>query len=473
MFQDPQNAPAPGAAPPTDLPTGEEGSALTELVGGNELRERAMALFDWARAHLLNIDVAIQGAILIAALAPAALFGPQLKKLITTQIAPRAPYGFLRRAANAFAVIATPIALLVILQSAVFILRSFDRPSRLVEGGVSLLTAWIVIRLVTLVIRSPFWSRVAFYIAWPVAALDAFGLLGGILRQLDAFALPIGTDKSGSPIMFSALDFVRIILVFAALFWVANLLNKFLKGRIGAIDELTASFKALLSKILDVLTPILALIIALQVVGFPFTTLAIFGGAIGIGVGLGLQRTISNFFAGFTLVADKSIKPGDVVEVAGTFGWITEMNARYVSIRTRDGTEHLVPNDKFIEDGVVNWSHSDRIVRLHVSFGVSYKMRDLRAVKKLAEETAQTVERVLKSPSPLCNLVAFADSSVNFDLRFWINDPANGVTNVKSAVMLALWDALHDHNIEIPFPQVDLHVKSLPDNALPRATGEA
>ena len=462
MFQtQPQQEPAESPAPESDAP-GIEDSGLDELIGTEELLTRGQQALLWAQENLLSINIALQAAILFAALIPAALFGPQLRKFITSQVAPRAPYGFLRRAASAFAHIATPIALLVTLQAAVVTLGTLGRPSQIVQAGVSLLTAWIVIRMVTLVIRSPFWSRVAFYVAWPVAALDAFGVLGRVVAQLDAFAIPIGENDANQPITYSALDFLRTILVFAVLFWLASMASKFLKGRIGAIDELTASFKALLSKILDVLMPIIALVVALQLVGFPFATLAIFGGAIGLGIGLGLQRTISNFFAGFTLIADKSIKPGDVIEIEDTFGWIVQMNARYVSIRTRDGTEHLVPNDKFIEEGVVNWSHTDRIVRLHAGFGVAYGTRDLRAVKELAEETALSIDRVLKSPSPMCNLMEFGDSSVNFDLRFWINDPANGISNVKSAVMLALWEALHDHNIEIPFPQLDLHVKSAP-----------
>lgn len=456
MTQDPRSQNPSGDAEP------ENGSALDDLIGGGDLREQAFAAFEQLREFVLNFDTGLQAAILVAALLPAAMFGPRLKAFINQRIAPFAPYGLLRRAANALAIIATPIALLVILQAAVIALSAFERPSRLVEAGVSLLMAWIVIRLVTLVIRSPFWSRVAFYIAWPVAALNAFGVLGRVLRRLEALSVRLGVSETGEPIDYSALDLLRTILIFAALFWLANLLKGFLKARLNAIDELTTSFKALLSKILDVLLPIVALIAALQIVNFPFATLAIFGGAVGIGVGLGLQRTISNFFAGFTLVADKSIKPGDVVTIGDTFGWITEMNARYVGVRTRDGVEHLVPNDKFIEEGVVNWSHSDRAVRLHAPFSVSYGTRDLRAVKALAEQVALGVERVLDSPAPVCNLMAFGDSSVDFDLRFWINDPANGQSNVKSAVMLALWDALHDHNIEIPFPQLDLHVKSGP-----------
>lgn len=448
------------APPPTAAPPADDGSALDELLGTEEIRSRGQQLLDWLTGQMLTLDVAVQCIIIIAALVPAAVFGPQLKKLFAGQIAARAPYGVLRRAANAFAHIATPIALYIVLQTAVFTLDRLHRPHKLVEAGVSLLTAWIVIRLVTLVIRSPFWSRFAFYVAWPIAALDAFGYLDEALRQLDRFAVPIGMNAKGDPIRFSAFDFLRTVLVFGLLFWLSTLVNRFIKSRVNAIDELTTSFKTLLFKILDVLTPVVALLIALQVVGFPFATLAVFGGAVGLGIGLGLQRTISNFFAGFTLIADKSIKPGDVIEIGDTFGWITAMTARYVSVRTRDGMEHLVPNDKFLENGVVNWSHSDRAVRIHAPFGVAYATRDLRAVKALAEATALAVDRVLKSPAPICNLVEFGDSSVKFDLRFWINDPASGIANVKSAVMLSLWEKLHEAGVEIPFPQLDLHVRS-------------
>ncbi len=444
-----------------------EGSALETLFAADELRARGEAALAWLQTRVLNFDVAIEAVLLIAAIAPAAIFGPRLKQFINNQIAPRAPYGALRRAANAFGHIATPIALYFILQIAVLVLRALDRQTALVEAGVSLLTAWIVIRLVTLVIRSPFWSKVAFYVAWPLAALDAFGVLGEVVRQLEAFSVPIGEDASGNPETFSALDLIRTLMVFGVLFWAASFTAGFIKGRIDAIDELTISFKALLGKILDILLPVVALVAALQIVGFPFGTLAIFGGAIGLGIGLGMQSTVSNFLAGFTLIADKSIKPGDVIEVDDTYGWVTEMNARYVTLRTRDGTSHLVPNDKFILDGVTNWSHGDRIVRLHAPFGVSYDVQDVRALARRAEETALTVERVLKNPAPRCNLMEFGDSSINFDLRFWINDPANGSANVRSDVFMEIWDMLHEMGIEIPFPQRDLHVRSMPQNAAP------
>ncbi len=446
--------PAPAPAAPSAF------GSLSET-----LRTEGAVALDWLRQTVLSVDVSAQIVILLLAVLPAALFGRQLQRFLSKTVVARAPQGLLRRAASAFAVVATPIALLFILQAAVLTLGALGRPSRIVEAGVSLLTAWIVIRLVTLVIRSPFWSQLAFYIAWPVAALDAFGALGKVMAELDAFSIPIGMNADKSPITFSAFDFVRALVVFAALFAMASLVSRLLKARIEKIDELTISAKALLERILDVMAPIVALVVALQLVGFPFATLAIFGGAVGLGLGLGLQKTVANLFAGFTLIADKSIKPGDVIEIGRTFGWVTQMNGRYVTVRTRDGTEHLVPNERFIQDGVVNWSHSDRLVRLHVGFAVAYTTRDLRAVKRLAEETAAATERVVKAPQPVCNLEEFGDHAVKFDLRFWIQDPANGIGNVKSAVMLGVWDALHAAGIEIPYPQLDLRIKEAPRGA--------
>ena len=463
--QSPQDTPQPEqAAPAQDPSPGDIAPAESVIEDSVEtLRDQLATIWDGLQSQMLTLGVAIEGVILFAAILPAAFFGPRLRKLIQSQVAPRAPYGMLRRAANAFAHLATPIALYLVLQAAVVALQAAGSSTGLISAAVSLLAAWIVIRLVTLVIRSPFWSRVAFYVIWPLAALDAFGVLDDVIRQLEAFSFPLGTDENGVLQTFSALDLFRTLAVFGVLFWGARVLSHLITGRINAIDELTISFKALLSKILNVLLPIVALIAALQIVGFPFGTLAIFGGAIGLGIGLGMQRTVSNFFAGFTLIADKSIKPGDVIEVAGTYGWVTAMNSRYVTLRTRDGMAHLVPNDKFIEDGVVNWSHDDRVVRLHAPFGVSYGTQDLRALARRCEETALTVNRVLKSPAPRCNLMEFGDNSINFDLRFWINDPANGSANVRSDVFMAIWDLLNEMNIEVPFPQRDLHIKSAPE----------
>nr|WP_281373752.1 mechanosensitive ion channel domain-containing protein [Parvularcula dongshanensis] len=206
--------------------------------------------------------------------------------------------------------------------------------------------------------------------------------------------------------------------------------------------------------------PIIALVMALAVIGFDLASLAFFGGAIGIGIGLGLQKIIGNFLAGFTLLADRSIKPGDVIEIGDTFGAITDMKSRYVSIRTRDGKEHLVPNATFMDEGVINWSHNDKVVCCYASMGVGYGTKDMHKVRKLVEAAALDTPRVLARPAPKCNMTEFGDSSVNFELRFWINDPMNGVSNVRSDILFRVWEAFAENGIEIPFPQRDLHIRS-------------
>jgi len=419
----------------------------------------------WAETYLLSLDVVIQLGLILGALVPAVIFGPRLQNLISERLRGRAPPGLARRAVNALAELATPLALYVTLTVIRIALGSVGQPMDWVAAAISLMNAWIVVRLVTLVIQSRFWSRIAFYIAWPIAALDAFGALGPVIEQMRELAIPLGQSDAGTPIRFSLLDVVRTLFYFALLFWGASVVGRFLQQRIESVEDLSPSLKALIGKILNIVVPVFALLIALQIAGFNLATLAVFSGAVGLGIGLGLQRLAANFIAGFTLIADRSIKPGDVIEVDGTFGWVTSMQARYVAIRTRDGTEILIPNDRFMSEGVTNWSRSDTIVRMHAPFGVSYKTRDLRQVQKLAIEAALAANRVLGTPSPVCNLIEYGDSSVNFDLRFWITDPQNGMANVRSEVLMGLWERLHDNDIEIPFPQRDLHLRSVDPTA--------
>ena len=465
-------AESPSPAPNQSPPPADE-SVLDEVLATDQVTAAILALVEWAEIHLLTLSVVIQVGLILGALVPAIVFGPRLKRLINNQLSARVSRGYAKRLVDALADLATPIALYLTLTIVRIALGSANQPLDWVAASIALMNAWIVVRLVTLVIRSRFWSRVAFYVAWPIAALDAFGILGPVIEQMRALAIPLGQGADGQPIQFSLLDVVRTLLYFAVLFWAATTLSRFLQTRLERVEELSPSLKALLSKILNIALPVVALLIALQIAGFNLATLAVFSGAVGLGIGLGLQQIAANFIAGFTLIADKSIKPGDVIEIDGTFGWVTAMQARYVAIRTRDGTEMLIPNDRFMTEGVINWSRSDRIVRLHAPFGVAYGTDDLRLVQQLAGEAAVAVERVMENPSPVCNLTEFGDSSVNFDLRFWISDPQNGMANVKSEVMIGLWERLKSNGIEIPFPQRDLHVRTWnppPGEASPNST---
>jgi small-conductance mechanosensitive channel len=337
----------------------------------------------------------------------------------------------------------------------------FGANDQFIDAAQSLLAAWIVVRLVTLAIRSPFWSRVAFYVAWPIAALDAFGVLGDVFDWMREVSLVIAPESDErDAVQLTLFDVLRAALIFAIFLQLAKLFSSIIVGQVEKTEEINPSLKALISKVINFLMPIVALVLALQMIGFNLASLAIFSGAIGLGIGLGLQKIIGNFLAGFTLLADKSIKPGDTVQVGDTFGWITEMKSRYVSIRTRDGTEHLIPNSDFIENGVVNWSHHDKSVRCHAPFGVAYSTKDMRRIQQIAVEAALKTPRVQESPKPVCNLTGFGDNSVDFDLRFWIIDPPNGIANVRSEIYLKIWDKFAEEGIEIPFPQRDLHLKS-------------
>ncbi|MEE4281391.1 MAG: mechanosensitive ion channel domain-containing protein, partial [Pseudomonadales bacterium] len=443
--------------PPTSSTSNTtDAQVLDDIIPVETLESIALQAFEWLQVNVLTFDIGIQIVAIVAALVPAALFGPRLKKFLNDQVAARVPNGWLQKVARAFASIALPLALYLTLAAMRIAFGSAGYGVSWIGAAIALMNAWIVVRLVTLIIQSEFWSRVAFYIAWPIAALDAFGMLMPVIEQMQALAIPLGQNDEGSPVRISLFDITRTLFYFAVLFWAANLLSRLAQQQLDQIDEISPALKALIGKVLSVLLPVIALLIALQIVGFNLATLAVFSGAVGLGVGLGLQRIVANFVAGFTLIADKSIKPRDTIEVDGVMGWVTAMQARYVALRTRDGTEMLIPNDRFMSEGVINWSRSDRVVRLHAPFGISYSTKDLRAVQKMAAEAASSVDRVVSSPPPVCNLVEFGDSSVNFDLRFWITDPESGLANVRSQVLLNIWDALAEQGIEIPFPQRDL-----------------
>jgi small-conductance mechanosensitive channel len=196
---------------------------------------------------------------------------------------------------------------------------------------------------------------------------------------------------------------------------------------------------------------------ALNVVGIDLTALTVFSGAIGIGIGLGLQKGASNVASGLMLLLDKSIKPGDIVSVGNTFGWVTSLGGRYVSVRTRDGIEHLIPNESFISQGVENWSFNDREVRLKIPVGVAYDT-DLRLAQRLCLEAAAETPRILHRPEPSCLLIRFGESAIELELRVWISDPERGVTNVKSEVLFKVWEKFKAAKVVIPFPQQVLHV---------------
>jgi small-conductance mechanosensitive channel len=238
------------------------------------------------------------------------------------------------------------------------------------------------------------------------------------------------------------------------------------------IPNVSASSQVLFFKLFSVGFYTLAIIIILGGLGLDLTNLAWFSGAVGLGLGFGLQKVISNLVSGFIILADKSIKPGDVVQVGGTYGWINNLSSRYVSVVTRDAVEYLIPNEDFITGQVINWSYSNELVRLKIPVGIAYGS-NLELAMQLMLEAAQAVPRVLLEPQPSCRLMGFGDSAINFQLRIWINDPPKGIRKVESEVLLEIWKKFQEHGIEIPFPQRVLYHKSVPELRIENIHGEA
>jgi small-conductance mechanosensitive channel len=327
----------------------------------------------------------------------------------------------------------------------------------IVNAATDLVLAWICIRLLSFTVRSPTTSTVISIIAWTIAALNILGLYRPLIAWLRSLHVYDGKQNH-----ITVLDTLDALVILVVLLWLTRLIYRFLQRQISHSQSLTPSLQALLSQLLQILLPTVAVVIALETVGVDLTTLTVAFGALGLGVGLGLQRLVANLVAGLTLLLGKTIKPGDIIEYKNSYGWITGMGAGYVTVRTRDGVEHLIPNDYFLQNGVENWSYSDVRLRLHVPVGISYGS-DVHQAIAVCLEAAKAVKRVIARPEPICVLKEFGDSSVNLEIRFWIEDPRNGTTNVKSEVLLQVWDRFKEAGIVLPYPQRDVHIISTPE----------
>lgn len=326
-----------------------------------------------------------------------------------------------------------------------------DHPTALIDTAARLLTAWLIIRLTTGMLKDSNWARLLSVAAWIIAALHILNLLVPAINLLDRLAIDLGGVR------ISMLLLIKGVIVFAVLLKLASSGSSLLEKRILSFEELTPSVQVLLSKAIKITLLAVAVIVALSSLGINLSAFAFIGGAIGVGVGFGLQKVVSNLVSGVILLLDRSIKPGDVIEIGSTYGRIQSLGARYVSVATRDRTEYLIPNEDLITTQVINWSFSDKLVRLKIVVGVSYDS-DIHAVMRLMVDAAAGIPRVLARPKPVCQLKNFGDSSIDMELRIWISDPENGISNVSSAVRVAIWDVFKDHGIEIPFPQRDVHI---------------
>ncbi len=334
-------------------------------------------------------------------------------------------------------------------------MKEFTWPSRsyIISLVATLSTAWLCVAFATRLIKSIFVRKLVRYGAWAYVTLYILGFVEESERILDAAAIEMGDFR------ISALLIVQAIVILGVLLALARFITATTTARVQSNENISPSMRVLIVKMIQIAFYALAFYFGVKAIGIDLTGLAVLSGAIGVGLGFGLQKVVSNLVSGVIILLDKSIKPGDVISLGDTFGWINTLGARYASVVTRNGKEYLIPNEDLITNQVVNWSHSNDFVRLDIYFGCAYD-NDPHDVRRLAIEAAKGVERVLTFKAPVCHIVGFGDSSVDYILRFWISDPTGGLTNIRGNVYLALWDAFQENNISIPFPQREVRMLS-------------
>lgn len=424
------------------------------LIDVISLENLQMRVEHWVLTVVLVRSTLLQIAALVAALMLSHLIARRLRQGWT-----RPGPTTLMNLRSALTGEATPILAIFLVLLLMSGFRLAALPVELLSIGLQLLAAWVAIRLLSKAIRNEFWARLAFGIAFSLAVLTSLGLLEPLIVRLDRIGVQIST------IHLSVLDLLRGLIELALFIWVALIVSQFAENYVRNAKGLAPSLRVLTGKLLRMGLVAIALIFALTSIGIDITTFALVSGALGVALGFGMQKTISNLISGLLLLIDRSIKPGDVLELSDPsnrnvqlFGWVTALNARYVSLTTRDGTEWLVPNEELISQRIVNWSYSHQRLRLLTPISVSFDC-DVELAMKIAVDAARETPRVLADPSPVCRLMNFGDSCVDLELRFWIEDPTNGIINVRSDVLVAVWRTFRAHDIRTRYAHRDILLK--------------
>jgi small-conductance mechanosensitive channel len=289
------------------------------------------------------------------------------------------------------------------------------------------------------------------WFVWLMVVMYLLGWIGPVGAALDAIQIPLGTEG------FSLLDALRAVLTLLIFLVAGGYLGTLATRSLMSSRQISIGLRVGIAKFVRLFLLLVAGLIGLTTIGIDLAALTVFGGALGIGLGFGLQRIAANFVSGFILVGDRSIRQGDVITIGERFGVVKELRARYIVVRDRDGVDTLIPNENVISAEVVNWSYGDRAIRLKLPVQISYQDNPREALRLLLE-AAGRLPRVLKDPAPASRVMGFADNGVSLELRFWIRDPESGINNVRSDLHLEIWDLFAAAGITIPYPQRDLHL---------------
>jgi len=378
----------------------------------------------------------------------------RLKKLAASRERP----DVLFHASVSAARIVWPVVTALLLWITIPAFDQFGLRNEILRVAASLLNAWIIVRLITSNIRDGMVANTLALLAWLIAALYILRLLQPVTESLDSTIIELGGVK------FSILRLLTSLFVAAFALWLGRIAGDAAQAQLRSSKKLTPSMAGLLGQVLKIAFIIIAILVALQVVGVNLTALTILSGTLGIGIGFGLQAIFSNFVSGLIILIEKSVKVGDFIELqSGVTGLVREINIRSTLVTTNDNVDILVPNEEFIKAQVINWTLREARRRAHVPFGVAYGS-DKELVRKAGLEAADEVEWTLKGMpgrQPQVWLTKFGDSALEFELVVWLTDAAVArPARVVADYNWALHTALEKYGLEIPFPQRDLHLKS-------------
>lgn len=403
-----------------------------------------------------------QLAIIAGSLILALLASKQLGGFLTRQSASADIKNFKKLTLKTIQRVVFPISALLLVLVGQAILHALSLPAQLLALAITLLLSLATIRTIIYVLRKAFspspllkaWESIISTLVWILVALYLLDWLPTVIDSLENVGFNLGSNR------VSLLSVINFLLLTSLFFTLAIWSTNHIERRMQASKNLNAGLKIALAKLVKVVFITFAILIALDTAGIDLTALAVFGGALGVGLGFGLQRIASNFISGFLLLFDKSIKPGDVISIGDKFGWVQELHARYIVVRDRDGVDTLIPNENLVTTDVINWSYSDRNVRLKAPISISYH-DDPEQAMKLMVEAAEETTRVLTDPTPVARLIAFGDNGIELECRVWINDPQQGLMNVRSELNLNMWRKFKQAGISIPFPQRDVYIKQM------------
>jgi small-conductance mechanosensitive channel len=334
------------------------------------------------------------------------------------------------------------------------------------DAAAHLIGAYIIVRLGVLLFAASLgnkswmqhWENRLTLLIWLAIAAEYLGWLDPIIAGLDSIGIATGKNRVT---VWSVLKLLFTLTLFVL---VAAWISRWVERRLKRLSNLAPSTRIGIGKFANAFLIGLSILMGLNAAGVDLTALTVLTGAIGLGLGFGLQSIAANFVSGFVLLMDRSIKPGDVISLSGqsgtsteNFGWVQELRGRYVVVRDRDGVEMLVPNQQLISNAVINWSYTDPRIRLKLPIRVSYR-DDPELALGILLTACENQTRVLREPAPVSRLMHFSDSGIELELRFWISDPQEGVNNVRSEVNRAIWRLFKEHGITIPVAQREIVV---------------